>query len=66
MNKKIMAVRPTGRIRKTIQGKSIASMDHRINDLLNELGMSRKEYEMRAEFRLLDRKKLNNFLNLAR
>jgi hypothetical protein len=41
-------------------------MDHRLRDILNELGMSRKEYEMRAEFRLLDRKKLNNFLNLAR
>jgi hypothetical protein len=63
---KIMSVSPSGRIRKTIQGKTQASMDHRINDLLNELGMSRKEYEMRAEFRLLDRKKLNNFLNLAR
>ena len=63
---KIMSVSPSGRIRKTIQGKSIASMDHRIQDMLRELGMSRKEYEMRAEFRLIDRKKLNNFLNLAR
>jgi len=63
---KIMSVSPSGRIRKTIQGKAQASMDHRINDLLKELGMSRKEYEMRAEFRLLDRKKLNNYLNLAR
>ena len=41
-------------------------MDHRLHDLLNELGISRKEYEMKAEFRLLDRKKLNQFLNLAR
>ena len=63
---KIMSVSPSGRIRKTIQGKSIAQMDHRIKDLLNDLGMSRKEYEMKAEFRLLDRKKLNNYLNLAR
>lgn len=63
---KIMSVSPSGRIRKTVQGQKLASMDHRLRDILNELGMSRKEYEMRAEFRLLDRKKLNNFLNLAR
>ena len=61
-----MSVSPTGRIRKTIQGQKLASMDHRLRDILNELGISRKEYEMRAEFRMLDRKKLNNFLNLAR
>ena len=63
---KIMSVSPSGRIRKTIQGKTLASMDHRIQDMLSELGISRKEYEMKAEFRLIDRKKLNNFLNLAR
>lgn len=63
---KVMSVSPSGRIRKTVQGKAQASMDHRLRDILNELGMSRKEYEMRAEFRMLDRKKLNQFLNLAR
>ena len=63
---KIMSVSPSGRIRQTVQSKVQASMDHRIQDMLRELGMSRKEYEMRAEFRMLDRKKLNNFLNLAR
>lgn len=63
---KIMSVSPSGRIRQTVQSKIQASVDHRMNDILKELGMSRKEYEMRAEFRLLDRKKLNNFLNLAR
>ncbi len=63
---KVMSVSPSGRIRKTIQGKAQASMDHRLTDILNELGISRKEYEMKAEFRMLDRKKLNQFLNLGR
>ena len=63
---KVMSVSPTGRIRKTIQGQKLASMDHRLRDILNELGISRKEYEMKAEFRMLDRKKLNQFLNLGR
>lgn len=63
---KIMSVSPSGRIRKTVQGKAQASMDHRLADILNELGISRKEYEMKAEFRMLDRKKLNQFLNLGR